>query len=163
MATEVKAVIDAFFNKAEEDPTFFRYFNLPPGEALALADERARIFLKEAVAKLEMTCHPDVDFSDIDEYLDAWNFDLTHVEIQLISDLMLEQLMVRGLRRVQVLERNYVPKDLNVFSPSEDRKTYLAIYNQLHQQNISAMVDYANRDRETGALKTIDYTLSDDV
>ena len=88
MATSYSVPINEFFSRVEKDKDFFQYFNLSDEEAMELANKRAEIYLFEACAKIMMMCQPTVNFSNRDDDLRQFNFDLTPSEILLISSLM---------------------------------------------------------------------------
>ena len=52
--TSFKKVYEAFYNKMEEDSSFFNYFDLNEKQAMALAAERAHTYLVEAIAIIEL-------------------------------------------------------------------------------------------------------------
>ena len=133
MGTKYSTLIDSFLRRIEKDSDFFNYVNLSDEESLALATSRAGGYLEEALGKLSLECHPEVDFSDTDEDEStgevSFNFDLTIHEKYLIPSLMYESYLNREFAYLKTLNVNYTPTELRVFDPSNARSTFMEIYN----------------------------------
>lgn len=157
MATSYSVPINEFFSRVEKDKDFFQYFNLSDGEAMELANKRAEIYLFEACAKIMMMCQPTVNFSNRDDDLRQFNFDLTPSEILLISSLMYEFYLDRDVSYIKLQSVNYAPTALRVFDPSNARSTFLALYNFVHAQNETLIDVYKNTDRLTGTYNSINF------
>lgn len=162
MATPYQVPIEAFYRRIEKDKEYFNYFKLTPEEAMELARERAIGYLKEATGMLVLKCVPDVNFNDCDDIVQEFNFDWTNAEVFLVSSLMYEMYLDRDIAKLKCLMVNYTPTDLRVFDPSNARNSFLAMYDKVCNKNIQLIDDYASRDRLTGKLKGIDYTLYDE-
>ena len=157
MATSYSVPINEFFSRVEKDKDFFQYINLSDEEAMELANKRAEIYLFEACAKIMMMCQPTVNFSNRDDDLRQFNFDLTPSEILLISSLMYEFYLDRDVSYIKLQSVNYAPTALRVFDPSNARSTFLALYNFVHAQNETLMDVYKNTDRLTGTYNSINF------
>lgn len=158
MSTPYSDFYDRFFKKIEEDEEFFNYYNLTVDESIALAKERAKTYLQEALAKLTLDSTNDVNFDDYDDMLETVTLDCTKTEIDIIANLMFEMYMFRDFAKLKSLEVNFTPSDLRVFSPSESRKSFLSMYNDIVAKNINMIDAYNSKDRLTGKRKTVDYT-----
>lgn len=155
MATSFSAPIDAFLVLVEKDREFFNYFNVMPEGAMFLAKQRAGNYLTEARARMVMDGRPTVDFNDVDEELQQFNFDLTSQEIFILSHLMYEQYMFRDVAKLKTREMNFTSAELKVFDPSNARSTFMSMYNEIRSQNYSLLDTYQNTDRLTGEFKGI--------
>lgn len=158
MSTSWDVIIKAFFNKIEKDADFFSYYNVDPTEAVEIASTRAMEYLKEAVSKLTLNCTPDIDFNDYDEQTKSFNEALTNTEIDLLANLMREQYFEKDLSLLKAFTVRFSPKDLNVFSPANERKTFMDMFKDIMNENRTLIAQYAARDRLTGKLKIIDYS-----
>ena len=158
MSTPYSDFYDRFFKKIEEDEEFFNYYNLTVDESIALAKERAKTYLQEALAKLTLDSTNDVNFDDYDDMLETVTLDCTKTEIDIIANLMFEMYMFRDFAKLKSYEVNFTPSDLQVFSPSESRKSFLSMYNDIVAKNINMIDAYNSKDRLTGKRKTVDYT-----
>ena len=77
-----------FYDKVENDTDFFDYYNHTSEESMAIAQERAKSYLNEAIDIFTLKCTPTVDFFDIDTENDCFNFDVTSREIEIITRLI---------------------------------------------------------------------------
>lgn len=157
MSTSFDTIFTVFFDKIEKDSEFFNYYNLTNQQALDLAVERAESYLKESIVKLTLKCTPDIDFKDYNITTKLINVDLTTTEIDLLANLMFEMYMAKDIAKLKSRETNFTPKDLQVFSASQSRKSFMDMYNDVKKDNLILIADYASVDRLTGKKKTIAY------
>ena len=161
MPTPYSAAINRFFHRIEEDRDFFQYFALTDDEAMALAHERAKHYLENASDRIMLECQPSFDFSDRDDKLEQFNGDLNKKELLLLSSLMYEYYLDKDISKIKTYEVNYTGTELRVFSPSEARTSFKALYEHVCKQNLALMDTYRNTDRESGEYKGITYTSYD--
>lgn len=162
MATKWEDIYLIFWNKIENDKSFFNYSNVSQEEALALAKNRSKSLIMESIVRLTSSCTPQVNFYEYDETLEQFNFDCVQKEKDLLASLMLEKLFERDELKLKAFVVKFAPTDLKQFSPAEERKTFLEMYNGIVKSNSLAISNYSNRDRITGKLKTIDYSKYND-
>lgn len=147
-----------FFNRIEEDAKFFSYYNLTAEEALEIAQKRAKNYLNEAVSILKRNCTLDFDLVLNDEK-EMISEDLTSDEINLLADLMYEVYISRDIATLKSMVNALTSTDLKMLhSPTNERKTFMDMYNTLKYNNEVAMSQYNGRDRKTGKRKVIDYS-----
>lgn len=161
--TTLQEVIDIFFRMVEEDRGFFNYFNLSEAEAIDLATDRATAFLREAAARLSLEVSNGINFLDWDLSKGEWNFVLTDVEKYLLAALSFEVYLSRNVARLKAFELNFVPTDLNVFSPANDRTSFMNMYESVKQANLSMIDNYKSKDRTTNDKLSIDYASYSEV
>lgn len=162
MATSFEQPINRFFNRIEEDREFFQYYNLSDVAAFQLAQSRAMNYLRNAIDKMMMDGMPEVDFTDYDETIAEFNFDLTSREVFILASLMYEFYLEKDIAKLKTYNVNYTDTELKVFDPSNARSTFREIYNDVVTRNEHLLDQYRNTDRLTGAFKTIDYAAYDD-
>lgn len=162
MGTSYQTILDAFYHRIEKDKEFFNYFNLTDAEALALAKQRALSYMDEALARITFECQPSVDFSDRNDTSETFGFDLSKIEIFLISSLMYQSHLERDITYLKTLNVNYTSTDLRVFDPSNARSTFMDMYKSVCDQNEALMDKYKNLDRDTGTYKVVDFNAYDD-
>jgi hypothetical protein len=158
MSTSFDLIFTVFFDKIENDSEFFNYYNLTNEEALELATSRAESYLKESIAKLTLKCTPDIDFTDVNWETKVLNEDLNLTEIDLLGNLMFEMYLHKDIAKLKSFASQFSPKDLNVFSRANERKTFTDMYNDIKRDNLKLIADYASVDRLTGKKKTINYS-----
>lgn len=161
--TTFAEVNDIFFRKVEEDRNFYQYFNLSEAEAMNLATDRATAFLREAAARLNLEVSNGINFLDWDLTKGEWNFVLTDTEKYLIACLQFEVYLARTVARLRAFTVNFTPTDLNVFSPANDRTSFMNMYNAVKQENASLIDNYKSKDRLTNSKLEIDYASYSEV
>lgn len=161
--TPFEEVNEIFFRKVEEDRNFFNYFNLTEAEALQLAEDRATSFLREASARLNLEVSNGIDFTNWDLEKQEWNFVLTDVEKYLIASIQFEIYLSRNIARLKAFELNFVPSDLNVFSPANDRTSFMNMYQDIKSENQAMIDNYKSKDRLTNQKLEIDYASYSEV
>ena len=171
--TDFSVVNVIFYDKIQKDADFFMYNNVSVEEALEIAENRAEGYLIESISKLVLSCTPTVDFTDFDLAVTSgtppvttpahFNFELTFIEIDILANLMYEKYLDKDMVLLKALANNLSPKDLNVFSPANERKTFLEMLTFIKKENMKMIKNYSSRDRLTGALKQIDYASYNEV
>lgn len=160
MATPWQNITDQFFDMIEENVDFFNYYNLSDGESMYLASQRARSMLKEAITRMSLECDSDIDFTDYYEDESGEMYfteDLTRTEEHLLASLTYEAFLRRDIAKLRAFSHKYTPTDLQVFSPANDRKTFMQMYADLCQENRLLLDRYKSKDRITGEMKQVDY------
>lgn len=158
MSTPFSKVYSKFLDKVEKDTEFFNYYNLSKEESMDIAIERSKAFLEEAVADLTFKCTPDIDFNDYDDIIDEFKEDLTRNEINLLANLMFEKYVSRDVALLKTFMLNFTPTDIQVFSPANERKSFMSMYSQLQADNNIMIDNYISKDRLTGKKKGIQYS-----
>lgn len=161
--TSFSEVNDIFFRKVEEDRDFFNYFNLSEEEALNLATDRATSFMREAAARLNLEVSNGINFMDWDSQEGLWNFELTDVEKYILASVMFEVYLNRNVARLKAFSLNFTPSDLAVFSPANDRATFMDMYERIKAENAAMIDNYKSKDRLTNSKLEIDYASYSEV
>lgn len=157
MSTSLTTIYNSFFNKIEKDIDFFTYNNVTDEEAMQIAISRAREYLTEAIIRFTSSCSVEVDLT-VNDTEGCINSDLTNTEIDIISSLMKEKYFEKDTSLLKAFQVNFSPKDLQLFSPANERKTFMDMYGVIVKENDKLISRYASRDRSTGKLKTINYS-----
>lgn len=156
--TSYETLYSTFFNFIEKDKMFFSYNNVEVDEALKLAKSRAKNYLFEAIGILKMKCKLDVDIQLNDES-ESISVDLTDNEILLIASLMYERYLFRDVALLKSATNALTSSQIKMlFSPANDRKTFIDLYKTIQDENRVLIDNYNSRDRITGERKTINYS-----
>lgn len=151
---------EAFFDKIEKDKDFFSYNNVPIEYALDVAKMRSDRYLKEALATISLKCTPDKcgkNFIDFDDENKVLNYDLSYIETDMIASVMYEKYLFREFSKLKAQANRFTTKDLNVFSPANERNSFTAMYQMIRHGN-EVMIDaYNSIDHSTGNTLTLDY------
>ena len=156
---------EAFFDKIEKDKDFFNYNNVPITKALDIAKMRSQRYLKEALSTISLKCTPDkcgknfIDFNDEQEIL---NYDLSYIEIDMIANMMYEKYLFREFSKLKTQANRFTTKDLNVFSPANERNSFSAMFKEIQNANLVMIDNYNSIDHSTGNTLTIDYSNIED-
>ncbi len=151
---------EAFFDKIEKDKDFFSYNNVPIEYALDVAKMRSDRYLKEALATISLKCTPDKcgkNFIDFDDENKVLNYDLSYIETDMIASVMYEKYLFREFSKLKAQANRFTTKDLNVFSPANERNSFTAMYQMIKYNNEVMIDDYNSIDHSTGNTLTLDY------
>lgn len=152
MATSFDSINDVFFMRVINDPDFFGYKNVPDAEVISLMETNALDYMLESIATIYEYSTPTVDFNDYDIVLKEFGFDLTNNEIQMVANLMFEKFLTRDYAKIKIYNKYFTTNEINMFSPAQERKTFVDMLEKIKLKNISALKSYASRDRLTNAL-----------
>jgi len=159
MATARSIVRQAFFDRLEEDDSFFQFYDdLSDTEIQDIADERANTLINEAIILLKRKCEPDIDFViDISGIKDEFVDTLTAEEILLLGgDLAFEVYLGRKVAKMQTRINTFSSSDLKALhSPANERKSFMDMYKQIQAENQVKISDYASRNRLTGKFVSV--------
>jgi len=155
--TSFNKLIDRFLRRIEKDRDFFTYYNVDPEEAMSLAYQQATGYIYDAIDLLVDRCTPQIDFYDYDKEVEHFNFKLTSREIGLLSSLMREVYFDRELSLLKAFQVSLTPNDLRIFSPANERKTFVEMVDGIKADNHNRISKYVAEDRETGLPRLIDY------
>lgn len=157
-ATSFDMLFSRFYDKVENDPDFFEYYNHTDEESMSIAQERAKSYLLEAVDIFTLKCTPSVDFFDYDKEIGCFNFEVTSREIEILSRIMYSIYLERDISRLKPILNSLSATDIkSLFSPANERKTFENLINWYKERTDTLITNYAARDRLTNQRKTIDY------
>ena len=155
MTRDVNEVIVQFFDKVEADSDFFAYYGVSETEALQLATERARSYLREAVAYLHREIELDFDLRLVrenDQYVFAE--EITDDEVDLLSEIMHLRHLERGYAKLTPKINVLSSTDLKVLhSPANERASYVSMMDQARNHVLALVSKYIAVDRITGKRK----------
>jgi hypothetical protein len=149
-------LFDKFIRKIN-DPNFLYYANLTAVECADIIDTRCKNFLDGAIEELLFNSTPDIDFTDRDDVLKQFNFEISFLEQGLITDLMIEQYYEEDKSKLKAFSHYFSSKELQTFSPANERDSFLEMFKNMHNENILEIKDYVSKDRITGKPKTLNY------
>lgn len=155
-STSFELIYERFFDEVERDLDFFEYFHLSEDEAMEIAKERAKSLLMTTIDMLMIKCKPDVDFHDIDTELECFNFELTSIEIMLLSKIMFEQYIARDIAKLKSKTNLFTASEITaLYSPANERNSFFNMYQDLRKNVEVLIADYESKDRLTGKRKSI--------
>lgn len=176
--TPFSDVIQAFYHYIENDVDFFSYFELTEEESMEVAGQRAEVLLKEAtsylsrkmivenvfsnVIEVDEETQPDGESdsqgdsqtgTDVDHTVNtymAFAEMLTDAEINLLVKAMFLMYLQRDITVLRTFHGVMTSSDLNMYSPANERKTFMNMVEQYETQLKIEISEYQMRDRITG-------------
>lgn len=156
---------EMFFDLIEKDKDFFQYNNISIADAMDIAKQRAERYLKEALSYLSLNCTPDncgINFMDFDDDTKVLNGDFKYNELDIIANVMYERYLFRNFSKLNAQANRFTTKDFNVFSPANERASFVDMYNNIKKSNSILIDRYLSIDNKTGSTKTLNYNSVDD-
>lgn len=154
--TSYQVIFDKFIKKLKGDTQFFNYGNLTDAEINALVDDHLVALLNRAIDKLYSFGLPDINFYDKDDTTQNFNENLVPQEISLLVELMYLSYVEEDMNKLKSLGLVLRTSEINaLFSPANDRKTYLDMVSKLENNIVNSINQYFARDRESWKLKSI--------
>ena len=155
METSFDTVIEKFLFRVEKDRNFFNYYKTSNSESLEIVQNRALNYLTEAISRFKLKSNI-LDFNDTKT---GFISELTDEEIYIIVNLMYEIHLQRDVMLLKVMTERYAPSDLTVFSPANERNSFLNMVESVKAENISLLDTYDVRNRLSGTHNLLNYTL----
>ncbi|MBD5589188.1 hypothetical protein [Clostridium botulinum] len=153
MNTPLEKIYDRFIKKIKNDEDFFDYKDLSEDEVKSIVGDHLIELFTQAIEEVYDNGNPDVDLYDINKEKEEFNFELTHLEISLIVNLMYQKYIEEDRVKLKALQFFFRSDELNVFSPANERKTFEDMLDKIISENKRRMSSYFARDRITGKIK----------
>ena len=151
--TPYQDIIIRFIKKIKQDVKFFMYNGLSQEEIENIVMERSLEFLDSACDEIE----PQLDqliLSNRNDSLECFDEQLTRIEIDTISDMMKVLYMREPLLKLKEFQK-YLGKDIQAWSPNDERKTYLELLTEI-ENKMQVKIDKCNSiDRTTGKPRSV--------
>lgn len=152
MATPYSDVIDLFLDKIEQDTDFFKYDNLSEIETMDIINTRCKNILNLAIRTLQPMLEEvhNINLLNRDEDMEEFEDDLNDLEIDLVSEAMvLEHYNIKKAKLGKI--NSYLGSGtMKVFSPAEERKSYLQFISQIRADFYEKLDNYNLRIRGKG-------------
>lgn len=158
--TAFNDVVQAFYHYIENDVDFFEYFELDEEQSMAVAKQRAMVLLGEAISYIKRKLIIENVFSKVEEVVEdgegevitymAFTETLTDVEINLLVKAMFLMYLNRDITVLRTFHGVMTSSDLNMYSPANERKTFMAMVQQYEENLKIEISEYSMLDRETG-------------
>jgi len=158
--TAFNDVVQAFYHYIENDVDFFEYFELDEEQSMAVAKQRAMVLLGEAISYIKRKLIIENVFSKVEKVVEdgeeevitymAFTETLTDVEINLLVKAMFLMYLNRDITVLRTFHGVMTSSDLNMYSPANERKTFMAMVQQYEENLKIEISEYSMLDRETG-------------
>lgn len=155
MNTSYDVIFDRFYKKLKNDKHFFNYGDLPIEEIEELVKDHSIDLLNQAIDIIYTIGKPDIDWYDKNDITMLFNVELVQQEIGLIVNLMYQSYFEEERNKLKKFGLTFKSSELNVFSPAEDRKSFLAMLDALQKDNENSIKNYLSRERTTWKFKSM--------
>lgn len=159
METSFDTVIEKFLFRVEKDRNFFNYYKTSNSESLEIVKNRALNYLTEAISRFKLKSNISYNILEFNDAKTGFISELTDEEIYIIVNLMYEIHLQRDVMLLKVMTERYAPSDLTVFSPANERNSFLNMVESVKVENISLLDTYDVRNRLSGTHNLLNYTL----
>ena len=152
MSTPYSEIINLFLDKIEQDTDFFKYDALSEYETMEIINTRCKNILNLAIRSLQPMLDEthNINLLNRDEDMEEFKDELNDLEIDLISEAMV--LEHYNIKRAKLGKINtYLgSSSMKVFSPAEERKSYLQFMSQIRAEFYEKLDNYNLRIRGKG-------------
>jgi hypothetical protein len=155
MSTSYEIIYKKFYKKLVNDKVFFNYNNLTEVDIQVLVEDHSLALLNDSIDYLYTFDSPDFDFFNKDDALLVFNEDLVPQEISLLAEIMYFKYMEEDKNKLKVLGLTFKSGELEVFSPANDRKTYIEMLKGIEKEVINKITNYFSRNRNDWSFKSI--------
>lgn len=151
--TSYDVVIERFMRKIKQDKDYFCINGVSEEEFVELLNRRSVELLDDAANEMQplISLRQNVNFLDKDDLLERFNFELTSIEIDILSDMMVCKYFDEELIKLKTMQK-YLGDDIKVFSPANERKTYLEMIDYKRNIFLSKIANYNTVNRLSGSF-----------
>jgi hypothetical protein len=156
MSTPYNVIFDKFIKKLKGDTQFFNHGQLTDEQINILVNDHLLSLLNRSIDKIYEYGNPDFNFHDKDDESQQFNKELVKQEISLLSEIMYFSYAEEDRNKLKVMGTRFRTSEVNVlFSPANDRKTYLEMIAELEASINNSISNYFSRNRTTWQMKSI--------
>lgn len=149
--TPYENITDRFIRKIKQDKDYFCINGITESEFDEIINQRTLELMDDAINEIQplISVQQGVDFLDRNEFLEQFNFELTKVEEDLISDLMVVKYYDEEMVKLKTMQF-YLGEDIKVFSPANERRSFIEMLKFKRGQFNSKLCAYNTKNRLTG-------------
>lgn len=151
MFTPYENVTDKFIRKIKKDKEYFCVNNVTEEQLLEMLNKRSIELLDDAIAELQpnISTMQNVDLFNKDDLMEQFNFELTRVEEDIISDMMVIKYFDEEFAKLKTMQK-YLGDDIKVFSPANERRSFVEMFKFKKELVDTKIGNYNTRDRLSG-------------
>jgi Fe-S cluster biosynthesis and repair protein YggX len=151
--TLFQEIYEKFYELLVGDTKFFNYNNLSIVDVEEIVKDRSFRLMLKSINYINSFGVPQIDLLDFNKELKEFNNFVTEKETDLIAENMYYFYSRESFNKIQTLGLTFNSKELNVFSPANDRNSMKELVKYLQSEVDYKIESYLNRDRLTGKLK----------
>lgn len=152
--TSYENIYKRFFRKIKQDVDYFSISGLTESELEEIVNERSLELLDDAVNEIQplVAINQKVDFLDKNDMFEQFNFELTSVEEDILSDMMYIKYLDEESVRLKTIQKFIGTNSMKVFSPASERNSFMNMVEYKREMILNKMQNYNTRNRITGAF-----------
>lgn len=143
MATPYRTIYSAALGKITE----YEFSNMSEEDI----DERMHDYLMSAISRFYLSCI--FDLSDKNEITQEFNEDLTFIEIDILSELIVEQWLKTKLYASDLMKNHLNTKDFNLYSSANLLNAIRDTYDNVHKKTETMINRYSFNHADFAGLK----------
>jgi len=144
-------VIDRFIRKIKQDKEYFCINNVTEEEFEEIISLRTLELLDDSLNEIQplIAVQQNVNFLDKSDFTAQFNFNLTVIEEDLISDMMVVKYFDEELVKLKTMQK-YLGDDIKVFSPAAERTSFINMISYKRNLFLNKLANYNTKHRLTG-------------
>lgn len=144
-------VIDRFIRKIKQDKEYFCINNVTEEEFEEIISQRTLELLDDSLNEIQplIAVQQNVNFLDKSDFTAQFNFNLTVIEEDLISDMMVVKYFDEELVKLKTMQK-YLGDDIKVFSPAAERTSFINMISYKRNLFLNKLANYNTKHRLTG-------------
>lgn len=152
--TSYENIYKRFFRKIKQDVDYFSISGLTENELEEIVNERSLELLDDAINEIQplVAINQKVDFLDKNDMFEQFNFELTSVEEDILSDMMYIKYLDEESVRLKTIQKFIGTNSMKVFSPASERNSFMNMVEYKREMILNKMQNYNTRNRITGAF-----------
>ena len=149
--TPYSNITERFQRKIKKDREFFDINNVSVEELIEIVNQYSNELLDDAVNEIQplISINQKVNFLNKDDIIEQFNFELTTLEEDFISDMMYVKLLDEEMVKLKTMQK-YLGDDIKVFSPAQERDSFIKMIDYKRKLTLNKIANYNTRDRLTG-------------
>lgn len=149
--TPYENVTDRFIRKIKQDKEYFCIGAVTEEEFEEILSQRTLELLEDSLNEIQplIAVQQNINFLDKNDFMEQFNFDLTAIEEDLISDMMVVKYFDEELVKLKTMQK-YLGDDIKVFSPAAERTSFINMITYKRNLFSTKLANYNTKHRLTG-------------
>lgn len=149
--TPYENVTDRFIRKIKQDKEYFCISGVTEEEFEEILSQRTLELLEDSLNEIQplIAVQQNINFLDKNDFMEQFNFDLTAIEEDLISDMMVVKYFDEELVKLKTMQK-YLGDDIQVFSPAAERTSFINMITYKRNLFSTKLANYNTKHRLTG-------------
>ena len=149
--TPYENVTDRFIRKIKQDKEYFCIGAVTEEEFEEILSQRTLELLEDSLNEIQplIAVQQNINFLDKNDFMEQFNFDLTTIEEDLISDMMVVKYFDEELVKLKTMQK-YLGDDIKVFSPAAERMSFINMITYKRNLFSTKLANYNTKHRLTG-------------